>query len=49
MNRWMWSLLSELQRLTGLDTTYLIRIDSAGDAQHITHSRNTQWSTSPRE
>lgn len=37
----VWSLLSELQRLTGLDTTYLTRLDSAGDAQHITHSRNT--------
>ncbi|MDQ4024499.1 MAG: EAL domain-containing protein [Actinomycetota bacterium] len=35
------SLLSELQRLTGLDTTYLTRVDRAREAQHVTHSRNT--------
>ena len=35
------SLLSELQRLTGLDTTYLTRVDRAREAQHITHSHNT--------
>ena len=35
------SLLSELQRLTGLDTTYLTRVDGARKAQQITHARNT--------
>jgi len=35
------NLLAELQRLTGLDTTYLTRIDTAAETQHITHARNT--------
>lgn len=34
-------LLAELQRLTGLDSTYLTRIDLANATQQITHSRNT--------
>ncbi|PZS24357.1 MAG: hypothetical protein DLM61_22380, partial [Pseudonocardiales bacterium] len=35
------NLLAELQRLTGLDTTYVTRIDTAAETQHITHARNT--------
>jgi EAL domain-containing protein (putative c-di-GMP-specific phosphodiesterase class I) len=35
------NLLSELQRLTGLESTYLTRVDHATALQHITHSRNT--------
>ncbi|MDP9383894.1 MAG: bifunctional diguanylate cyclase/phosphodiesterase [Actinomycetota bacterium] len=35
------NLLAELQRLTGLETTYLTRIDWSAALQQITHSRNT--------
>jgi predicted signal transduction protein with EAL and GGDEF domain len=35
------SLLAELQRLTGLESTYLTRIDWSEALQHITHARNT--------
>jgi len=35
------NLLAELQRLTGLESTYLSRIDSREALQHITHARNT--------
>jgi hypothetical protein len=35
------NLLAELQRLTGLETTYLTRIDHANAVQHIMHSHNT--------
>jgi diguanylate cyclase (GGDEF)-like protein len=34
------NLLAELQRLTGLETTYLTRIDHVNALQHITHARN---------
>ena len=34
-------LLAELQRLTGLDSTYLTRVDLAYATQQITHCRNT--------
>ena len=35
------TLLAELQRVTGLETTYLTRIDWDEALQHITHARNT--------
>lgn len=35
------NLLAEIQRLTGLETTYLTRIDWDAALQHITHARNT--------
>jgi predicted signal transduction protein with EAL and GGDEF domain len=35
------TLLAELQRVTGLETTYLTRIDWDDTLQHITHARNT--------
>lgn len=35
------TLLAELQRVTGLETTYLTRIDWQEARQHITHARNT--------
>jgi diguanylate cyclase (GGDEF)-like protein len=35
------SLLAELQRITGLETTYLTRIEWAAALQHITHVHNT--------
>jgi diguanylate cyclase (GGDEF)-like protein len=35
------TLLAELQRLTGLETTYLTRVDQAKAVQRITHARNT--------
>ena len=35
------NLLAELQRLTGLETTYLTRIDWDQGLQEITHARNT--------
>lgn len=35
------TLLAELQRITGLETTYLTRIDWDDAQQHITHARNT--------
>lgn len=35
------TLLAELQRVTGLETTYLTRIDWQDALQHITHARNT--------
>jgi hypothetical protein len=35
------TLLAELQRVTGLETTYLTRIDPVEALQHITHARNT--------
>ncbi len=35
------SLLAELQRLTGLESTYLTRVDWSEALQHITHARNT--------
>jgi len=35
------NLLAELQRLTGLESTYLTSIDWAAALQHITHARNT--------
>jgi hypothetical protein len=35
------TLLAELQRVTGLETTYLTRIDWDETLQHITHARNT--------
>jgi EAL domain-containing protein (putative c-di-GMP-specific phosphodiesterase class I) len=35
------TLLAELQRVTGLETTYLTRIDWHDALQHITHARNT--------
>jgi len=34
------NLLAELQRLTGLESTYLSRIDTREALQHITHARN---------
>jgi predicted signal transduction protein with EAL and GGDEF domain len=34
------SLLAELQRITGLETTYLTRVDWPNALQHITHARN---------
>ncbi|MDQ3631830.1 MAG: EAL domain-containing protein, partial [Actinomycetota bacterium] len=35
------NLLAELQRVTGLESTYLTRVDWADALQHITHARNT--------
>jgi len=35
------TLLAELQRITGLETTYITRIDWEQALQHITHARNT--------
>lgn len=35
------NLLAELQRLTGLETTYLTRIDWGQALQEVTHARNT--------
>jgi diguanylate cyclase (GGDEF)-like protein len=35
------TLLAELQRLTGLESTYLTRIDWSRAVQYITHARNT--------
>jgi predicted signal transduction protein with EAL and GGDEF domain len=35
------NLLAELQRLTGLETTYLTQIDTENAVQRITHARNT--------
>lgn len=35
------TLLGELQRVTGLETTYLTTIDWDEEMQHITHARNT--------
>jgi predicted signal transduction protein with EAL and GGDEF domain len=34
------SVLAEIERVTGLETTYLTRIDWACSVQHITHARN---------
>ena len=38
--RFVGVLLAELQRLTGLDSTYLTRVDLTNATQQITHSRN---------
>ena len=40
-DRFVHVLLGELQRLTGLDSTYLTRVDLARGTQRIVHSRNT--------
>lgn len=43
------NLLGELQRLTGLESTYLTSIDWANGEQHITHARNTGTLNIPEE